>query len=91
MKFDIIVGGAHKAQITVDLNGKGGFTGNIVSPEFGTGLIRDGLQVGTVLTGTVTLDGYDADFTATLDANDITGKLRMGWFFSQAFTGTQAT
>lgn len=90
MKFDITVGDSHKAQVTVDLDGKGNFTGAIVSPEFGAGAISHGKQVGAALTGTVTLDGHAAQFSASLVGTAITGTLRVGWFFSEDFTGSEA-
>lgn len=87
MKFDITVGGQHKAQVSVEPDGKGAFTGTIVSPEFGTGAITSGVQTGNHLAGSVTLDNHDADFEATLAADAISGKLSYGWFFSMEFTG----
>lgn len=88
MNFDITVGGSHKAQVTVDLDGHGAFSGSIVSPDFGTGKILEGVQNGEILKGLVSLDGYSADFSATLEGNVIAGTLSR-WWFSETFTGVQ--
>lgn len=90
MKYDITVGGKHKATVTVDLDGQGAFTGLVESPDFGTGAISDGIQDGDRLKGKVNLEGYVADFTATISGPAITGSLSYGWFFNEVFTGSAA-
>jgi hypothetical protein len=91
MKFDITVDGGHKAEIDITQDGNGGFSGTVTSPDYGTGAITNGVQTDSNLKGNVTLDGYDADFAATLAGATISGKLSYGWFFNKNFTGTQIT
>ena len=86
--FDIVAGG-HKARVTLRLDGKGGFSGDIVSEDFGAGRIR-GLATGDHLTGSVDLDGHAARFDACIAGRAIAGRLTAGWFFSQDFTGEEA-
>lgn len=85
--FDIVAGG-HKARVTLCLDGKGGFSGDIVSSDFGEGRIN-GLATGDHLTGSVDLDGHAARFDATLAGRAIAGRLTAGWFFSQDFQGEE--
>lgn len=91
MKFDITVDGGHKAEITIQQDGKGGFTGTVVSPDYGTGAITNGQQSGNDLKGNVTLDGHNANFQATIlpsgDGGTISGTLSYGWFFKKSFAG----
>jgi hypothetical protein len=89
MKFDISVDGGHKAEIELQMDEKGGFIGTVSSPDYGAGAITNGVQTGSDLKGNVSLDGYDADFSATLSSSNATiaGKLSYGWFFSKNFTG----
>lgn len=89
MKFNITVDGGHKAEIDITMDGKGGFGGTVTSPDYGTGAISNGVQTGESLKGNVTLDGYDADFAATLAGSAITGTLSYGWFFNKSFTGAE--
>lgn len=84
-----MVGGQHKATITIIPGDGGAFTGSIVSPDFGTGAITEGVQAGSSLQGKVSLDGYHAKFAAQLDGDKISGTLRCGWFFKEEFTGAQ--
>lgn len=88
VKFAVQVEG-HAATVELTMDGKGGFTGTITSPEFGTGAITNGkcLSDGG-LEGDVALDGYDADFSATLTGNQITGSVSY-LFFSKNFIGTE--
>jgi hypothetical protein len=91
--FDIVVGdivaGGHKARVTLRLDGKGGFAGDIVSHDFGAGRIS-GLVTGDHLTGSVDLDGHAARFDAVVAGRMIAGTLTAGWFFSQGFRGGEA-
>lgn len=90
MKFVITADGGHKAEVTITEDGKGGFTGSLVSPDYGTGEIKAGVKTGQAFAGKVDLAGYEADFSATLDGSNISGRLKYGWFFNKSFTGTQA-
>jgi hypothetical protein len=83
MKYIVTIG-SHDA--TIDLDGS---TGTIVSDEYGSGTISDIVQTNNDLTGKVMLDGHTASFEARLNGKDITGTLRVGWLFSEDFTGTQ--
>ena len=85
--FDIVAGG-HKARVTLRLDGKGSFAGDIVSDDFGEGRIS-GLVTGDHLTGSVDLDGHAARFDASIAGRAIAGRLTAGWFFSQDFTGKE--
>lgn len=89
MRFQINVGGQHSAQVVVDSSADNAFTGVIDSEDYGKGEIRDGVRDGDNLKGTVSLDGYDADFAATISGAAITGTLSYGWFFKESFTGAQ--
>lgn len=89
MKFNIAVG-SHPAQVDINMDGKGGFTGVISHTEFGDGQITEGSQSGGELTGKVSLDGHTADFHATLSGSSIKGTVRLNWLMSQSFTGTLA-
>jgi len=89
MKYNIQAG-SHAAQVEITMDGKGGFAGGIVSPDFGDGQITGGQVSGDDLTGTVALDGHTAKFSATVTGATITGKLTVGWFWSQDFSGIQA-
>jgi len=86
--FDIVAGG-HRARVTLTMDGKGGFAGDIVSEDFGVGRIS-GLVTGDHLTGSVDLDGHAARFDAGIAGRAIAGRLTAGWFFSQDFTGEEA-
>ena len=86
--FDIVAGG-HKARVALQLDGKGGFSGDIVSEDFGKGRIS-GLVTGDHLTGSIDLDGHAARFDASIAGRAIAGRLTAGWFFSQDFTGEEA-
>lgn len=88
MTFDILADG-HKARVTLQLDGKGGFTGDIVSEDFGAGHIS-GLVTGDHFIGSVDLDGHAARFDASIAGHAIAGRLTAGWFFSQDFTGEEA-
>lgn len=90
MKFEIIVDGSHKAEVNIDADGEGRFTGTVISAEFGTAAINHGVQSGDVLSGHVTLKGYDADFSANISGSTITGLLKYGWFIHKPFSGVQS-
>lgn len=90
MKYKIQAG-SHDAEVELTMDGKGGFTGGIKSPDFGDGQITGGQVSGDELTGTVVLDGHTAKFDAKITGATITGKLTVGWFWSQDFTGFEAT
>lgn len=89
MKTFEIVAGGHKARVTLNLDGKGGFAGDIVSSDFGEGRIS-GLVTGDRLMGSADLDGHAARFDALIDGRKIAGRLTAGWFFSQDFHGEEA-
>ena len=89
MTFDIVAGG-HKARVTLTMDGKGGFVGEIVSDDFGKGRIG-GAATGDHLTGSAELDGHSARFDALVADGAITGTLTAGWFFSQRFSGRAAS
>lgn len=88
-KFKVNVDGGHDAEIVLEATGNT-FTGSVTSPEYGTGQITEGKINGGVLTGVVSLAGHQADFSAVVSGQNITGKLKVGWFFNKAFTGTVA-
>lgn len=90
MKYDIQAG-SHPAQVEITPDGNGNFTGVISHTEFGDGQITGGKQDGDELTGTVVLDGHTAKFQAKVTGATITGKLTVGWFWSQDFSGIQST
>lgn len=90
MKYNITVDGVHKATVEIDLDARGGFAGSVVSPDFGTGAITNGVKAGDVLKGNVALDGYNANFSATLNANDAISGTISYWFVSKGFVGTLA-
>lgn len=89
MKFHVTVEGGHVADVTINPAGNT-FTGQVISADYGTGDIVEGLQDQNGLRGKVSLDGYLADFTATLSDNAISGKLSYGWFFSKKFSGIRS-
>lgn len=92
MKFAITAGGKYPATILLTETSPPGFSGSIVSTEFGTGAITNGVRRGETLTGRVHLDGHDADFSATVDDDgSISGTIRVGWFWSMGFTGHAVT
>jgi len=86
--FDIVAD-EHKARVVLSLDGKGGFSGDIISGDFGQGRIS-GLVTGNRLTGSAELDGHGARFGALIDGHKIAGRLTAGWFFSQDFHGEEA-
>jgi len=89
MKFNIQAG-SHPAQVDITPDGNSCFTGVISHTEYGDGQITGGKQDGDELTGTVVLDGHTAKFSAKITGATITGKLTVGWFWSQDFSGIQA-
>lgn len=89
MKYNIQAG-KHPAEVELNMDGKGGFTGTITHTEYGDGQITGGQQNGEQLTGKVVLDGHNADFKATVSGASISGAITVGWFFSQDFSGIQA-
>lgn len=86
-KFNVIVDGGHSAEVSLDVQGQA-FTGTVVSPDYGTGHIKSGIVSGNVLKGKVDLAGYEADISATVSGDNISGHLKYGWFFNKAFTGS---
>ena len=66
MKYNITVEGGHQAEVNIEMDAKGGFSGTVVSADYGTGEIANGKANGPALSGNVSLDGYDADFSATV-------------------------
>lgn len=89
MKYNIQAA-SHAAQVDITMDGNGGFTGVISHTEFGDGQITGGQVSGDELTGSVVLDGHTAKFQATVNGSTITGKLTVGWFWSQDFSGILA-
>lgn len=88
MKFAVIVGGKHKAEIDIQTTGKS-FAGSVSSMDFGIGHIGSGvIAPDGSLSGKVTLDGYEANFAAKIADGQITGTLKYGWFFNESFVGT---
>lgn len=87
MKFNIKAG-SHPAQIELNMDGKGGFSGVISHTEFGDGQIMGGRQDGGELTGKVVLGGHVADFKATISGSGICGRVSLNWLMGQDFTGT---
>jgi hypothetical protein len=90
MQFQIIVDGTHKAEVNINPDGKGAFTGTVISAEYGTGAITNGVQTGDSLSGNVSLSGYNADFSANISGSTITGALKYGWFIHKSFSGVQS-
>lgn len=88
LTYNIIVADEYKATVSLDIDANSNFTGKILSDEFGTGNITDGLLRGKQLNGIVTLEGYDASFNAVIDDPAISGSISYGWFFNKAFSGT---
>ena len=89
MKFDITVDGGHKAEVNIELDQQGTFSGSVISTEYGTGQITNGRPVGAALVGNVSLGGYNADFSAQIAGSNISGRLKYGWFFDKSFAGAQ--
>lgn len=88
MKFQINVGGKHSAAVTLDYTNETSFTGAIDSEDFGQGSIS-GTRTDGALSGKASLDGFEADFSATVSDASISGTLSYGWFFKESFTGTR--
>lgn len=86
-KFNVMVDGGHSAEVSLDVQGHA-FTGTVVSQDYGTGHIKDGVVNGGHLNGKIDLAGYEADFYADISGDGIIGHLKYGWFFNTAFTGT---
>lgn len=89
MKFNVTVDG-HAAQIEIVEDATGGFTGTVTTTEYGTGAITEGKRDGDALAGTVSLDGYSADFKAALSGAAIDGTISYGWFIKKHFSGPVA-
>lgn len=93
MKYNINVG-SHAAQVELNEDGKGSFTGTVTHTEYGDGAIS-GKVNGNSFTGTVNLDGHDADFKASTNGLAISGTITPTGFLSMlvgpsSFTGTKA-
>ena len=91
MKYNVTVDGTHQAEVDLEYDGKGGFTGTILHSDYGSGPITGGV-VGAdgTLTGKVALDGYAANFTAQASPKAISGTLTYGWFISYPIVGVAA-
>lgn len=88
MKFAVMIDGGYSATIEVAFDANDAFTGTLEAGGIGSGSV-EGQRDGHTLKGTVSLDGYDADFNATLNGNAISGTIKYGWFFKKSFAGTQ--
>lgn len=86
-KFNVTVDGGHSAEVSLDIQGNS-FSGTVVSPDYGTGHIKEGTVDNGELKGKVDLAGYTADFYASVSGINISGHLKYGWFFNKSFTGT---
>lgn len=89
MNFKVSVG-THDAEVSLPDAEDGDFSGYIKSDEFGNGTIA-GTRSGKNFTGNVSLDGYDAAFSAVVDGTSISGKISYGWMFSEQFCGSSAS
>ena len=88
MKYSVLVDG-HAAEVSVTITGST-FTGTVSSADYGTGAITDGVvATDGMMTGKVSLEGYVADFSATVVGACISGNLKYGWFFSKDFSGIE--
>ena len=88
-KFNVTVDGGHKAEVSIEVSGDS-FSGTVTSPDYGTGAITNGKVEGEVLSGNVSLEGYVADFSASISGASISGNLKYGWFFNKSFSGTES-
>ena len=92
MKYAITIADTYKALVDINLDGKGAFDGKITSDEYGITQIEDGqVQPDGSLTGTASLGGHDAKFSATTDGDKISGDIRVGWLIHKTFDGFQTT
>lgn len=92
MKFNVTADG-HSAEVDVTFDGKGGFTGSIVSSDGHNGTLSgSGSEIGT-LTGTASVDGHNGTFQASISGNAISGSVTVNVFLFHktiSFTGTRA-
>lgn len=88
MKFAVTIDGGYSASIEVVFDDAGAFTGTLEAGGIGNGSV-EGRREGQTLKGTLSLDGYDADFNATLNGNAISGSIKYGWLFKKSFAGTE--
>lgn len=66
----------------------GAVTGTITHATTGGDGSFTGTLVGPALTGTVNLDGHQANVGAMISGNTIAGTISVGWFWSKNFSGT---
>ena len=92
MKYAITIADSYKALVDIDINGKGSFDGKITSDEYGITQIEDGkIKPDGSLTGNASLGGHDAEFSATMDGDKISGDIRVGWLIHKTFDGFKTT
>lgn len=89
MQWKITLQG-HTAVVAIKLFEDTTFTGTITSSEYGEAPITEGRANGNTLTGKVTLNDVSADIVAVIQTDgDVTGKVKVGWFFHYDFLGTR--
>lgn len=91
MKFNVIAG-KNSCTMDVEIDDKGRVTGSFVIPDVGSATIT-GTAVDSQINGELSIDGYTADFKATMQGTEIRGHLHVPFpasieFKSTDFTGT---
>jgi hypothetical protein len=92
MNYNINIG-SHAATVNLTEDGKGGFTGVVSHTQYGAGKVS-GTYTPGAFTGTVNLDGHNADFSATVSGANISGVITPTGFLAMiagpaSFTGTE--
>lgn len=93
-KYNVVVDGKHNAEVHLNADGKGGFTGEVLHTELGDGTITNGVETGSSYKGNVNLNGHNCAFVASVSGDSVSGSISTHIIFLgtivKSFTGTVA-
>ena len=88
IRFNLTVDGRYSAELSLEADAQGPFSGTVAAGQYGTAPITEGVRTGDRLSGKVELRGVHAHVDATLMGDRIVGNLH-GWFFNLPFVGNR--
>lgn len=96
--FDVTVNEQYPATVAITPDGNGRFAAVVHSAQYGVGSASGTYGTNGLYSGKVTLDGYEATFSAQVNEPPadspqpvtVDGTISYGWFFSVKFSGKLA-
>lgn len=89
MNFHVTVQGGHEADIAITMGADGhSFSGTVLHSDMGEGVISNGVKTGTYMQADLAIGSHKASLTATLDGENISGRISVGWL-GWNFSGTE--